>query len=92
MDAESFVSVVGTAADMIREVVFEERKIIEEAPRRIQEIPQQTVTDTDDDWFVLLDVFPRETTYVPAGIAKIPCNASEICQSKQLSWATFSYS
>ncbi|XP_070767718.1 uncharacterized protein [Enoplosus armatus] len=65
MDTESFVSVVGTAADEIRKVIAEERKIIEEAPRHLQEIPQQPVTDRDDDWFVLLDVAPRETAYVP---------------------------
>ncbi|XP_027142929.1 titin isoform X3 [Larimichthys crocea] len=66
MDAASFVSVVGTAADeVVREVVAEERKIIEEAPRRVPDIPQQPVTDRDDDWFVLLDVVPRETSYVP---------------------------
>ncbi|KAG8010144.1 Protein 4.1 [Nibea albiflora] len=66
MDAESFVSVVGTAADeVVREVVAEERKIIEEAPRRLPEIPRQPVTDRDDDWFVLLDVVPRGTSYVP---------------------------
>ncbi|XP_040901230.1 uncharacterized protein LOC121186532 isoform X15 [Toxotes jaculatrix] len=66
MEAESFVSVVGAAADKeVREVVVEERKIIEEAPRRLQEIPPQPVTARDDDWFVLLDVVPRETAYVP---------------------------
>uniref|UniRef100_A0A8D2ZE27 Protein 4.1 n=1 Tax=Scophthalmus maximus TaxID=52904 RepID=A0A8D2ZE27_SCOMX len=66
MEAKSVVSVVGTAADEeIREVVVEERKIIEETPRRLQEIAQQPVTDRDDDWFVLLDVVPIETSYVP---------------------------
>ncbi len=86
MDAESFVSMVRTAADEeIREVVAEERKIIEEAPRRLQEIPQQPVTDRDDDWFVLLDVVLRESSYVPPGIAKLPCTASQLYQSKQLS-------
>ncbi|XP_040901229.1 uncharacterized protein LOC121186532 isoform X13 [Toxotes jaculatrix] len=68
MEAESFVSVVGTAADEeVRDVVVEERKIIEEAPRRLQEIsPQPVIVPArDDDWFVLLDVVPRETAYVP---------------------------
>ncbi|XP_071325089.1 uncharacterized protein [Trachinotus anak] len=65
MEAESFVSVAGAAAHEIREVVVEERKIIEEAPRRPQEILLQPMTDRDDDWFVLLDVVPRETSYVP---------------------------
>nr|XP_046256671.1 uncharacterized protein LOC124065372 isoform X14 [Scatophagus argus] len=66
MDAESFVSVVGTAvSEEIREEVAEEGKIIEEVPRRFKEIPQQPVTDKDDDWFVLLDVAPRETSFVP---------------------------
>lgn len=85
MGAESFVSVDGTAADEIRKVVFEERKIIEEAPRLLQETPRQPVTDGDDDWFVWLDVVSKETTYVPSGIAKIPCSASEIYRDKELS-------
>ncbi|XP_029307448.1 uncharacterized protein LOC115021278 isoform X4 [Cottoperca gobio] len=71
MGAESFVSVVGAAVkEEIREVVSEERTIIEEAPRPLQEIPQQPVTARDDDWFVLLDVGPRETSYVaPVAVA-----------------------
>ncbi|XP_034553554.1 titin-like [Notolabrus celidotus] len=64
--AESFVSVVQTAAvEEISEVVSEERKITEEALSDLQVIPQQPVRDRDDDWFVLLDVLPRETSYVP---------------------------
>ena len=71
MEDESLVSVVGTAADEeIQVVVVEERKIIEEAPT-LREISQQPVTDRDDDWFELLDVVPRETTYVPPGTDKI---------------------
>ncbi|XP_058503645.1 uncharacterized protein LOC131471230 isoform X5 [Solea solea] len=66
VEAES-VSVVGTVADQIREVVIEERQIIAETPIRLQEIP---VTARDDDWFVLLDVVPRETPYVPPVIPK----------------------
>lgn len=86
MDAERLVSVVLTAAKKdIKEVVVEERKIIEEAPRHLQEIPQQPVRERDDDtfvqpvkerdddWFVLLDVVPRETSYVPPGTSNIPC-------------------
>uniref|UniRef100_A0A3Q3IH89 SAB domain-containing protein n=1 Tax=Monopterus albus TaxID=43700 RepID=A0A3Q3IH89_MONAL len=66
MDAEGLVSVVGIAAsEAIREVVAERRKIIGEAPAHIQEIPQQPVTDRDDDWFELLDAVPIETSYVP---------------------------
>jgi len=78
MEAESFVSVAGAAAHEIREVAVEERKIIEEAPRRPQEILLQPMTDRDDDWFVLLDVVPRETSYVPPGTAAIPCTASQL--------------
>ncbi|XP_035020392.2 uncharacterized protein LOC118114199 isoform X5 [Hippoglossus stenolepis] len=70
MEAESIISVGGTAADEITEVVVEERKIIEEAPRRRQEIAQRPVTDRDDDWFVLLDAIPSETPYVPPVILK----------------------
>ncbi|XP_029360050.1 titin homolog isoform X2 [Echeneis naucrates] len=65
MGAENLVYVVGPAADKIREVVIEERKITHEAPRYPQEIQLQPVADRDDDWFVLLDVVPRETSYVP---------------------------
>lgn len=67
MDAESFVSVVGTAADEIREV-YKERKSVEETPSRVQETPQLRVTDKDDDWFVWLDVVRGERTYAPPGI------------------------
>ncbi|XP_028436506.1 titin-like isoform X10 [Perca flavescens] len=62
MGAERFISVSG---EEIIEVVSEERKIIEEAPRHLQEIPQQPVTNKDDDWFLLLDVVPRKRPYVP---------------------------
>ncbi|XP_078109293.1 uncharacterized protein LOC144519766 isoform X4 [Sander vitreus] len=62
MGAERFVSV---SEEESREVVSEERKIIEEVPRHLQEIPQQPVTNRDDDWFVLLDVVPRKRPYVP---------------------------
>ncbi|KAG7475563.1 titin isoform X12 [Solea senegalensis] len=67
VEAES-ASVVGTAADKIREADIEERQIIAETPRQLQEI--RPVTARDDDWFVLLDVVPRETPYVPPVIPK----------------------
>lgn len=71
MNAESLVSVVGTAdGEGLREVVADEREIIESAPRRLQVIPLQPVT---------------ETSYVPPGIANIPCTASLLFQSKHLS-------
>lgn len=79
--AESVVSGVGTAEDMIREVVFEETKKVEETPSRVQEIPQQPVTDGDDDWFMMLDVIPRETTYVLPGIAISPLYCFKKCLS-----------
>ncbi|XP_030605420.1 titin-like isoform X3 [Archocentrus centrarchus] len=47
-----------------KEIVTEEREVIEEASRYLQEI-QQPVTERRDDWFVLLDVTPRKTLYVP---------------------------
>lgn len=79
MEAESFVSVVETTADEeIREVaVVEERKITEEAPRRLQEVPQPlvTVTEREDDWFELLGVITRETPYVPPGAVLFLCAA-----------------
>lgn len=87
LEAESFVSVVQTAAvEEIREVVSEERKITEEAPRHLQVIPQQPVRDRDDDWFMFLDVVPRQTSYVPPGrVGMNPLCSSQLYQSKQLS-------
>ncbi len=75
VDAESFVSVAGAAAEEIREVVVEEKKIIEEAPQVPQ--PPVTVKEREDDWFVLLDAIPREAPYVPPGTVTIPCTASQ---------------
>ena len=69
--AESFVSVVKTAADEKIKEVVEEKKIIDVASVRLEEIPAVPVTARDDDWFVVLDVVPRETLYVPPGITKI---------------------
>ncbi|XP_071372176.1 uncharacterized protein [Centroberyx affinis] len=66
MDAEVFASEVDITADEERmEVIVEEIKIREEEPRYLQEIPRQPMRERDDDWFVLLDVVPRETSYVP---------------------------
>lgn len=33
----------------------------------VEQRPPQPVRDRDDDWFLLLDVVPREKTYVPPG-------------------------
>ena len=82
MDDQSFVSVVGAAE--VEKVVVEERQVIQEPPRYLEEISQQSVADQVDDWFVLLDVLPRKTTYVPPGI-KIPRAASQFYKSKHLS-------
>ncbi|XP_051813077.1 uncharacterized protein LOC110969054 isoform X3 [Acanthochromis polyacanthus] len=71
IDEESFVSVAATVeAEVSKEVEVEERKTIEETPRYLQEIPAPPVAIRDDDWFVLLDVLPRETAYVPPVVAK----------------------
>ncbi|XP_054904191.1 uncharacterized protein LOC129371571 isoform X4 [Poeciliopsis prolifica] len=55
-----FVPVVEASEDY--KVVVEERQITQEAPGRLKEI--QPVTERDDDWFVLLDVPSRQTTYI----------------------------
>ncbi|KAF7665728.1 hypothetical protein LDENG_00132620 [Lucifuga dentata] len=66
MDGEGFASVIDITADEEkREVVVEEREIRAELPTQSQEIAQQSVREKDVDWFVLLDVVPRETPYVP---------------------------
>lgn len=49
----------------------EQREMKEEDTWRAPEIPPpQTITERDDDWFLLWDVVPRETSYVPPGTAK----------------------
>lgn len=68
------------------EIIVEERKLREEEVCRTPEIPPpQTITEREDDWLVLLDVVPRESSYVPPGTANIPCTASLLYQSKCLS-------
>lgn len=54
-------------------IVAEERKIVEEEVWPEIPPPLVTVTPRDDDWFVLLDISPRPTVYVPPGSATISC-------------------
>ncbi|XP_035528044.1 uncharacterized protein LOC118335725 [Morone saxatilis] len=57
-----------TTVEEKTEIIVEERQTREEEVWHIPEIPPpQTITERDDDWFVLLDVIPRETPYVPPG-------------------------
>lgn len=58
-----------TSVEEKMETALEERQIREEEVSRLQE---RTITETADDWFVLLNIIPRETPYVPPGIPKIP--------------------
>ncbi|XP_017165003.1 uncharacterized protein LOC103478711 isoform X4 [Poecilia reticulata] len=60
MDEGQFVPVAEVSEDY--KVVVEERQITQESPRCLKEI--QSVTERDDDWFALLDVPPRQTTYI----------------------------
>ncbi|KAM6910447.1 uncharacterized protein FYW49_012378 [Xenentodon cancila] len=76
LDDESCVSVVGVAD--VEKVLVEERRIIQETPRYLEEAPQQSVADRDDDWFVLLDVPSKETTYVPPVIPEVASLREEI--------------
>lgn len=70
---ESSSAMVETiAVESKKEVVVEEalgQK--EEKKLPIQIVPElkisQPVRERDDDWFLLLDVVPRETSYVPQG-------------------------
>ncbi|XP_054636954.1 uncharacterized protein LOC129184736 [Dunckerocampus dactyliophorus] len=71
IEAESLVSVVEMYKE-IREVPLEERERREEPPRHLQEIRQHVVKERDDDWFVLLDVVPKETTYVQPVTFDVP--------------------
>lgn len=66
MDEGKLVSVVEDSEDY--KVLAEERIVIPEGPRRLEEI--QPVTERDDDWFMLLDVPSRQTTNVKSGTGK----------------------
>ncbi|KAM3614095.1 uncharacterized protein V6R79_010151 [Siganus canaliculatus] len=55
-----------TATDEKTEIIVEEKIVIKEEVWSVAEDPAlQTAADRDDDWFVLLDVVPRRTSYVP---------------------------
>lgn len=63
--------------------VEEKTEFIEEEREEVWYIPDisppQTFTERDDDWFVLLDVGPRQTPFVIAG--------TKICSAFQNSFA-----
>lgn len=65
VEEESFFSV----ETITKEVAAEEIKVMDAVPTVLQEILQQPVREQDDDWFVLLDVAPRQTPFVLPGIA-----------------------
>ncbi|XP_077430721.1 uncharacterized protein LOC144057263 isoform X3 [Vanacampus margaritifer] len=68
IEAESSFSMVEKREE-IREVQLEKTERREEAPPYLQKIQQQPVKEQDDDWFVLLDVVSKETSYVaPAAV------------------------
>ncbi|XP_057689640.1 uncharacterized protein LOC130914452 isoform X7 [Corythoichthys intestinalis] len=68
MEAKSVMSVVSKYEE-VRELQLEER---EEAPTSFQEVPQRWVEEGDDDWFVLLDVVSKQTTYVAPAAVNLP--------------------
>ncbi|XP_027868331.1 titin homolog isoform X8 [Xiphophorus couchianus] len=74
MDEGQFVPVVEVSEEY--KVVVEERQITQEAPRRLKEIQPETVRD--DDWFVLLDVPSRQTTYVKPVSVPEPAKISPV--------------
>nr|XP_015804485.2 uncharacterized protein LOC107378670 isoform X3 [Nothobranchius furzeri] len=55
-----------------RSVEVEERQINREAQKRLGEIHHQLATQINDDWFMLLDVRPREAIVMPPGTGKEP--------------------
>lgn len=65
-----------TSVEEKTEYTVEERNVREEDVWRTPETPSpQTMTVREDDWSVLLSVVPRQSSYVPPGIPKIPCAA-----------------
>ena len=62
-----------TAVEEKTDIIIEERIIREEQAWSAPEVlTPQTITDREDDWFVVLDGIPRETLYVPPGTPEIP--------------------
>lgn len=56
------------------EIKVEEGKIREEEVQPAPDIsPPHSLIERDEDWFVLLDVIPRQTSYVPPGIVPMRC-------------------
>lgn len=68
---EKFVSVVTAAADDIKETITVEKEMTEVASVQLQPIIQHPTTPRNDDWFMLLDVVPRESSYIPSGTAEM---------------------
>ncbi|KAM4601150.1 uncharacterized protein ACJ7VT_020965 isoform 2-T2 [Polymixia lowei] len=64
-EEEFATEIQSTTVDDRREVIVEEVKIGQQEPWRLPEIPPQPTRERDDDWFVLLDVVPREASSVP---------------------------
>lgn len=65
-----------TIVEKKTEIKVEEGKIREEEVQAAPDIsPPQSLIERDDDWFVLLDVIPRQTSYLPPGIVNLPCAA-----------------
>lgn len=59
-------SVSTVAETRTRKKVVVEEIVVQKADREQQEI-SQPVRQRDDDWYLLLDVVPRKTAYVPPG-------------------------
>lgn len=64
-----------------KEVVVEEVKIQQEEEWGPPEITQP-LREVEDDWFVQLDVTPREPSIIPSGIPGMPCSPSQSHQHK----------
>ena len=63
---ERVLTVAETRTVESRKTVVVEEIVVQKAEREQQEI-SQTVTQRDDDWYLLLDVVLRKTAYVPPG-------------------------
>lgn len=75
--AEETISTETVIAESRREVVVEQimiQKKEKEIPKQIilQQKVSQPVRQRDDDWYVLLDVAPKEAVYVPPGTNLFP--------------------
>ncbi|CAB1334796.1 unnamed protein product [Coregonus sp. 'balchen'] len=87
LEVQVQVYVEETISSMVKVMTVEQREettvtVVEEMElqqeeRHLEQKPSQSQREVEDDWFVLLDVVPREPSVILSGISVISCTASQ---------------